>query len=251
MVSWSANNLPLSGANAVPLGSRTRRTPLSAISSSLGKPPLFEANAIPLGARRTSVFRQIEFPEQSAAKHLGPSLRPPLRRGGAAIVSPCSRCLAPDHGRRACCWPIRCHACDTSGHVSASCPVKVIKPRQAAGKMKELTTLINSLSWFKFVIRSGPSAPPIFNSFGDMVAAFRLLGPNQNFVPEFIVPWHLRPSPPQMGCEWPDLNLPANLDPSARSLAAPSPSPATSLSTEKTPTLSYSTCLRSSPVSLR
>jgi hypothetical protein len=40
--------------------------------------------------------------------------------------------------------------------------------------------LINSLSWFKFAIHSGPSAPPIFNSFGDMVAAFRLLGPNQN-----------------------------------------------------------------------
>lgn len=152
-------------------------------------------------------------------------LRPQLQHGGAAMSPACARCLALGHVKCHCCWPVKCHACFASGHVSASCPQPAIKSRQATDKGKGKTAPIKLLSWFSSSTHLGPSQPPLFNSFGELVAALSPPWAKPKLVPELIVTWHLCSDSSQVGRERPYLNALTYLDPLAWSLATSSPSP--------------------------
>jgi len=62
----------------------------------------------------------------------------------------CARCLAPDHSRSSCTWPIKCRSCFNFGHVSAFC-----RARKSNGRP----------------ILAGPKdiGPPVLSSFGEFI----------------------------------------------------------------------------------
>lgn len=179
---------PLSGANAVPVGSvRSRKHP-----SRLAFP-------------RRSVFDRIEFPK-AHAKPVSPAQ-------SSVLPVRCSRCLSPNHLRSSCHQPIRCHACLGWGHVVASCAVSVahlqrqnpdqIKEKAAAeinakarwsDRLKEKAATVVNTSARPFDSNAtGPtsSSPPIFKSFGELAKALWPSWAATIVEPEVIVPWTL------------------------------------------------------------
>lgn len=111
-----------------------------------------------------------------------------LLNGGTAPALFCIRCLASGHVRSNCSSPIKCRACFASRHVEASCPRPVIKPPFSGDRLNGKMAPFGTPGWFKKCATSGPSQPPIFNSFGDW--AMTLLPPwaQSNRVPEAITP---------------------------------------------------------------
>lgn len=198
--------------------------------------PLSGANVVPIGSgrgrQRPSVFDRLFFPRKSVFDHLSfetQLLRPTFRRGGAAMAAypvPCPRCLLPGHGRQACRWQIRCRGCRASGHVVASCPDAAstvgqldmaIKGKAAATKHK----------WFKSPDVPGPSQPPRFGSFGELAKALSPSWAVSNPVPHSLQAWPKSPRaanvPLTVGPRE-ESNQVASLEPSAWTLATPSPS---------------------------
>lgn len=155
----------LSEANAVPLGTaRPILTGANAVPRGRSPPlhPLSGANAVPRWRTppiRQSVLKGVVFPLNSSRAPISVFV-PRRRRDVAAMATAsCSRCLSLDHVRCDCRWPIRCRACNASGHVTASCPTFAIKRRHAGDVGKEKVASIISVGWFRSPAIVGPSSP--------------------------------------------------------------------------------------------
>ncbi|KAJ1296313.1 hypothetical protein BS78_01G290500 [Paspalum vaginatum] len=134
----------LTGANRVPIK----------ISRPFEKPSVFDRIRFP--RESASVFDRLKFPTEgepsvplnneagssvrnsnsnlgaskealrNQEQHLGEQRGPLAANNSAsnAFSSPnadCTRCLAPDHSRISCRWPIKCKACFNFGHIRAFC----------------------------------------------------------------------------------------------------------------------------------
>lgn len=53
----------------------------------------------------------------------------------------------------------------------------VFKPRYAGDKGEEKVAPFKQPNWFRAPVKPGPSQPPTFNSFRELLMAFRLRGP--------------------------------------------------------------------------
>ena len=153
---------------------------------------------IPLSARHVcaSVFSRISPPKNSAFDRLEPRRKPAqLERPQShrnlipKNLRQCPRCLSVGHAREACRQPIKCHACLTSGHIAASCNVSRLNSLLPDPSLKGKAVAKPHDAWFTVAPNAGPSKPPVFSSFGELMKARFPSWAEIETPPSICVPW--------------------------------------------------------------
>lgn len=239
----ASHQAPSSSAPAVQRSYANVARSSSAISSLLTG-----SNRVPLGTRkdRISVHKRISFPNVSVFPNPDSSTRSnsfnhPGSHPSPVFIQRCPRCLSTGHRRAACRRPIQCYACYAPGHVAASCSGAGIKAHKVAAtkdrenfnpsknlgkvdisKGKAVLTMANN--WFGKTSGSGPSKPPVFNSYGEWWKAQSPSWVEINLAPSSTVPWVPRLLTMDPPAHKMAETLPC-LEPSSWSLGTPSHSP--------------------------